>query len=842
LKMFDRMINFALRRPKVIFGLAIILTLFSCLQFLRIKIDTDPENMLPEDEFVRVFHREVKKEFALHDYIVLGVVNEENKEGVFNPQTLRKVYEITREIKKIDGVFAYELMSLANKDDIRQGGTGEVVFRWLMDKPPYTEEDARHIKERALANPLFYNTLISQDAKALCVYVPVKEKNLSYKVSRRIRDILKSYPGQERYYLTGLPLAEDAFGREMFVQMGVSAPLAILVILLLMFWFFRSFVLVLVPILMAADVVLLTMGVMVGLGFPIHIMSSMIPIFLLPICVLDSIHILSDFFEEYKKTHDKNHTISHVLKSLFIPNLFTSITTIAGFFSLSFAPIPPIQAFGVFVAIGVAIAWFTTVLFIPAYVALLKENSLKGFGSGSDESKEGLFSRFLVALGRLTVRRWRFFLILTAAVVLLSIYGITRIRINDNPTKWFAQRHPIRVADTVLNRHFGGTYSVYLVFNAGDKQAEIFKEPAMLVYLGKLQDYLYRQGEVGKSTSLADVTRKVYYELMGENKDYDTVPGTKQAVAQCLISYENSHKPDDLFHFVTPDYSKANLWLQLKSGDNQVMAKVKRDTERYMRQNPPPYPVSYDWSGLTYINMVWQDKMVVGMLWNFIGSFIIVFIMMIILLRSVVASFAAMVPLTVTVLFIYGSLGLIGKDYDMPVAVLSALTLGLAVDFAIHFIERAKAIYAAKGNWEGTSEEMFRGPYRAILRNALVVSIGFLPLFVSPLVPYKTVGFFMFAIMLFASIGTLVILPAIVSMHPGVIFYQPGGKFLRSCPQCMLMSLVAGISVAYILTAYTAARWNTVTLVSLSAVCLLSVLCFFVSGRKCLFNKNQAGG
>jgi predicted RND superfamily exporter protein len=310
-------------------------------------------------------------------------------------------------------------------------------------------------------------------------------------------------------------------------------------------------------------------------------------------------------------------------------------------------------------------------------------------------------------------------------------------------------------------------------------------------------------------------------------------------VAQCLISYENSHKPDDLFHFVTPDYSKANLWLQLKSGDNQVMAKVKRDTERYMRQNPPPYPVSYDWSGLTYINMVWQDKMVVGMLWNFIGSFIIVFIMMIILLRSVVASFAAMVPLTVTVLFIYGSLGLIGKDYDMPVAVLSALTLGLAVDFAIHFIERAKAIYAAKGNWEGTSEEMFRGPYRAILRNALVVSIGFLPLFVSPLVPYKTVGFFMFAIMLFASIGTLVILPAIVSMHPGVIFYQPGGKFLRSCPQCMLMSLVAGISVAYILTAYTAARWNTVTLVSLSAVCLLSVLCFFVSGRKCLFNKNQ---
>ncbi|MDD5156107.1 MAG: MMPL family transporter, partial [Candidatus Omnitrophica bacterium] len=359
--MFDKMINFALRKPKVIFGITIILTLAACLQFLKVKIDTDPENMLPEKEFVRVFHKEIKKEFGLHDYIVLGVVNESDKEGVFNPGTLEKVYNITQAIRKIDGVVTYELMSLSNKDDIRQGAPGEVVFRWLMDKPPYTEEDSLRIKERALANPLFYNTLISQDAKALCIYVPIKEKNLSYKVSRAIQDILKSYKGQEQYYLAGLPLAEDAFGKEMFIQMGISAPLAILVIFLLMLWFFRNAALVLVPILMAIDVVLLTMGLMVGLGFPIHIMSSMIPIFLLPICVLDSIHVLSDFFEEYKKTHDKNKTVIHVLKSLFIPNLFTSITTMAGFFSLSFAPIPPIQVFGVFVAIGVGIAWLATV-------------------------------------------------------------------------------------------------------------------------------------------------------------------------------------------------------------------------------------------------------------------------------------------------------------------------------------------------------------------------------------------------------------------------------------------------------------------------------------------------
>jgi hydrophobe/amphiphile efflux-3 (HAE3) family protein len=841
--MFEKMVNFALRRPKVVFGVTLLLTVLACLQFFRIKIDTDPENMLSEKEFVRLFHKEVKKEFALHDYIVLGVVNEQDKDGVFNPKTLEKVYDITQAIKKIDGVVTYELMSLSNKDDISQGGPGEVVFRWLMDKPPYTSQDAARIRERALANPLFYNTLISQDAKALCIYVPIKEKKISYKVSLAIRDILKPYGGgQDSYYLAGLPLAEVAFGEEMFVQMGVCAPLAILVIFLLMFWFFRNVALVLVPILMAADVVFLTMGLMVGLGFPIHIMSSMIPIFLLPICVLDSIHILSDFFEEYKKTHDKNGTVAHVMKTLFIPNLFTSITTIAGFFSLSFAPIPPIQVFGIFVAVGVGIAWLSTVLFIPAYVSLLKEGHLKGFGATHEELSGGALSRFLVALGRLTVRRWRVFLALTVVIVGFSIYGITRIRINDNPTKWFAKRHPIRVADTVLNRHFGGIYSVYLILEAKDKDAEIFKDPAMLSYIKKMQDYLYGRGQVGKSTSLADVVMKVYCELMGGKKQYYVIPKTRPAVAQCLLSFENSHKPDDLFHFTTPDYSKANLWLQLKSGDNQVMAQVKREAEMFIKNNPPPQRISHNWSGLTYINMVWQDKMVIGMLWNFIGSFIIVLLMMIMLLRSVVAALVCMVPLTVTVLFIYGSLGFTGKEYDMPVAVLSALTLGLAVDFAIHFVERAKAIYAVKGNWKDTSEEMFLTPYRAILRNALVISIGFLPLFISPLLPYNTVGLFMFGIMLFASAGTLIILPAIVSMHPGVIFYESKPGFLRSCPQCLLMSLVVSGGVAYVLVAYTSTAWNIATLIALASVVLLSALCSFISRSKsCSFFRKPNG-
>jgi predicted RND superfamily exporter protein len=150
------------------------------------------------------------------------------------------------------------------------------------------------------------------------------------------------------------------------------------------------------------------------------------------------------------------------------------------------------------------------------------------------------------------------------------------------------------------------------------------------------------------------------------------------------------------------------------------------------------------------------------MLESLMGAFVIVFLMMMILFRSPVYGVLAMVPLTITIVFTYGLIGLIGKDYDMPVAVLSSLTLGLSVDFAIHFLERARSIQSETGNWSETMTLMFQEPGRAITRNAIVIAIGFLPLLAAPLVPYNTVGFLMAAIMAVSSIVTVMLLPAIM--------------------------------------------------------------------------------
>ena len=863
--------NFSIRHYRVVTIVMVLVTLGP-----MIKTDTDPENMLAEDEAVRVFHHQAKETFSLSDIVVLGIVNREHPEGVFNPETLSRIFELTEYAKTLSwpdeqqsgreaGVIEVDLLAPSTVDHISQGEPGEVKFEWLMSQPPRTEQEALKIRDRAMSNPMLKGTLVSEDGKAICLYLPLTSKDLSYRVYKSLNEKIESFEGAEQYFITGLPVAEDTFGVEMFIQMAVSAPLAMVIIFLLMLFFFRKLILVISPMIVAMVSVITTMGLLIGLGHPVHIMSSMIPIFLMPIAVVDSVHILSEFFDRYNPQIGREKTIRQVMQHLFTPMLYTSLTSAAGFASLALTPIPPVQVFGVFVAVGILLAWLCTITFVPAYVMMLSEKSLANFGSAAAHGHEGgRMGRWLAAAGRFTFVGAKGIIFAVLILAAVAGWGISRIQINDNPVKWFSKSHPIRQADIELNQHFGGTYMAYLVlegqadeglssdyleavggrldeaveklspdypnavelgalakklfsekaataddkegllselivelealaeqvesdddydvwtelaafFGLEEERLKIFKQPQALHYVEQVQQHLSRATAeggklVGKSNSIADVVKKVHQELIDGQVENYRIPESSAAVAECLLQYQGSHKPNDLWHLVTSDYQQANVWVQLTSGDNKDMNQVVASMEEFFESNPPPVPMQYRWAGLTYINVIWQDKMVAGMLKSFLGSFLVVFIMMSILFRSPLWGLICMIPLTVTILLIYGVIGLVGKDYDMPVAVLSALTLGMAVDSAIHFLERARSTFKEKGSWQLAVGEMFGEPARAISRNVLVIAIGFLPLLAAPLMPYKTVGFLLCSIMVVSGGITLLVLPAILRLGEKLLF------------------------------------------------------------------------
>jgi predicted RND superfamily exporter protein len=541
----------------------------------------------------------------------------------------------------------------------------------------------------------------------------------------------------------------------MFLQMGVVAPMAGGLIMIILFIIFRRFVLVIPTMIISMLSVIWTMGAMIGLGFTVHIMSSMIPVFLMPIAVCDAVHILSDFYEKYPQIKDQRRTVLDVFDELYKPMFFTSITTAVGFANLAWANIPPVRVFGLFISLGVLLAWFLTMTFIPAALMLINEKRLRTISEKEEASP------VLGRLGRVSLSKSRVFVVSGVFLFAIAVYGVTTLTVNDNPVKWFKSNHTIRIADRELNELIGGTYISYLTLQGSEE--DNMKDPEVMNYIQKLQRHLDSISFVGKTTSVADVVKRVNFVLHDEDKHYEVLPKEKDTIGQYLFLFLMSSAPDELDNFVDYDFKKANIWVQLKSGDNRDMTYVVNSVEDFITKTPLPPGIEVQWSGLPYLNITWQNLMVVGMLKATVGSWWVIFIILIILFRSFWWGVVAMLPLGFSVLFIYGLIGFGGKEYDMPIAVCSTLALGLGVDFAIHFVQRFRERFRQDNDLQRTMDWTMGGePALAIFRNAVVVGIGFLPLVFATLRPYVTVGLFFGSLAFFAGVITIVFLPALI--------------------------------------------------------------------------------
>jgi len=483
--MFEKLTLFSIDRPKTVIALMTMVTILFGLQFPSVTIDADPENMLDADQVDRVFYDQTKDTFGIHDLIVVGVVDETD---VFRPESLEGIMRATTEILKIDGVIIEDVISPSTTDNVNSSG-GLLDIRPVLRDIPRSAEDSTRIRQDIADNPFLHEKIASADGTAIALYIPIEQKDMSYRIAGDIEVILarELLPGQQ-YHLAGLPVSEDTFGYEMFIQMAIVAPLAFMVILAIVFLMFRQSAFLVPVAITAMFSVLWAMGALIGLGFTVHIMSSMIPVFLMPIAILDDVHILSEFFDRYRVLGDKRRALIEAMRPLYKPMLYTSLTS--GFASLALADIPPVRIFGLFVAFGIAAAWLLALTIVPAVISLMDDEKLKRRLFREGDAHTGLLYRLMGSLGGIAYSRARAVLLLGLAAFVFGIAGLWQIEVNDNPVKWFKTSHPLRQADTVMNELFGGTYMAYLVVDA--QEAEAIKRPEVIAYIDRLQEDLRR--------------------------------------------------------------------------------------------------------------------------------------------------------------------------------------------------------------------------------------------------------------------------------------------------------------------------------------------------------------
>ncbi len=748
--------EWSIQHPRRTIALVLVIAALFGIWLPKMRTDTDPKNMLPATSDVRVLNDQVDQWFGLHkDMIVVGIVRDG---GVFERKTLEVVTRITAKVADLHGVVSADVTSLSTADNVVVDA-GTLRVEPLLPAVPETLDQLELLKRSIMGNPMAVGRLVSQDGTATAIYVPLEAGANGKVVADQIRGIVAAELAVGiRYFVAGDPVARDTFGTEMFRQMALFAPMAGLVMLIALFLMFHSFVLSFCIMGVAMLASLCSMGLLVAVGQPVHIMSSMMPVFLMAIAT-DSIHIFNEFYFRVKEIPDRRQAVLETMHAVGPPVRYTALATAAGFGVLALGGIIPVQIFGIFVAFGTIVIRVLSFTLIPAVMMLVSKRVLSA-ASGRDDLDTGA-SRWLGALGRTSIRHPRAVLGAGAVLLVIVAVGIPRIRINNNMIHWFKSGSEVATADRVLNDKLGGTSVLYLVATASE--ADGIKDPARLRYIESLQHELATIDTVGKTTSVVDLLKRINRVLHDDRREDEVLPDSKDVAGQYLFLFGMAAKPSTLENLIDGESRRANLWVQLKSWDASAVEAVLARVDGYVQAHPPP-GLTIAPAGIAYFNRVWNDEVLKDMVRTFVAALIVVLVILTLSFRSLKWGLIAFVPLLFTIALIYGVVGFAGKDFDMPISVLSTLSLGMAVDFAIHFIRRYRQRLAETGDSGAALVWTVARPGKGILRNAVLFSLAFAVMIASSLTPYITVGVFIMTMMMLSAVFTLIYLPALVAI------------------------------------------------------------------------------
>ncbi len=522
--MIQLLVPLLLRHRRLVALLVLGITALAPVSLLRLEVDTNPENMLPADDPARVRTAELGAAFGAGRQLVVGL---DSRQAV-TPDELAATRALQDDVAALPGV------------------VGDGVLGPAPSQPLSTTTQVRAAMDAIAAHPVLGGQLASSDGSLVTILVPLTDDADVSGLADEIRLMVAADPRLSgmRLALGGVPHAQEAFGAQMFVQMAVFAPLAALVIMALVWWHFRRARPVVAAMTLSMVTVLWTMGLLVFTGHTVHIMSSMIPIFLLPIGILDSIHVISEYDERVGET-SRRDAITRVYEGLARPLTLTTLTTAVGFGSLALTPIPPVQTFGIFVAVGVVIAWALTMVLLPVLLAGMRPRAMPSAHSGS------LSARLVRRTGGMAVRRRRGVIGLAGVVAVLALLGVTRLEVNDNPVQWFRSDHPVRQDAELLDRELAGTATLDLVLE-GEPGAMFAPRTTRAVH--RLAAELATLPQVG---SVADFTR--------------VSPGDPTRGM-----------------LVTQDGRSANVWLRLRGGDNRTTAAVVARAEQALARSGLP--------------------------------------------------------------------------------------------------------------------------------------------------------------------------------------------------------------------------------------------------------------
>ena len=804
----DKFFKFVTGWPKTFLALSLI-SIIALAGFVpQIYKDTSSDAFIADDDPVVVYRDQVRDIFGLEDPIVVAVIND-GADGIFNPESLALVDRLTQAISKLPNVDPDRVTSLATQSNIVGTYDGMEVADFF-EPYPSTQTRANEIRAAIDDFPLYQGSLVARDGNATLIVAELLNQELAQVTYEDILDVVAATPStpEDSVHVAG----EGAISGYLATYIDRDAqklnPMAAVVITLVLILAFRTFMGAMLPNVIVMGTLAATFGSMAAFGVPFYVITNGLATILIGIAVADSIHIMSQVYEERARAPELSACVEgrrmiaqRAMSRMWKPITLTTVTTVAGFAGLWLgAEMPPMKYFGLFAGIGVIAAWFYSIFFLPAAITLFPLKPSKLFKAANVNDRYGTT---LQKLGAAALSRPRLTLAIAAVIAVIGAAGTSLVIVQESQVENFQTNEPIYIADKEINRRMDGTNFLDIVIETDIPEA-LFR-PDHLRRIEALQTYVEQFPAVQGSTSVVDYIKQMH-KAVNENQDeFYSIPDDEFLIAQLFLLYSASGDPDDFEEEIDTDYMLANVRFNLNEADYQLLTEIVPAIESYVANEFNDDEMQAHLSGRVTVNHAWLKTIGDNHVRSLLLSLVFVWIAATIVFRSILAGALSLIPVVMSLLLVYAVMGFSGIWLGVGTSMFAAIAIGLGIDFSIHTLDRMKELLMSRqGNFDERLTDLFPSTGRALFFNFAALGFGFLVLTSSEVPALIRFGILVAVAVTTSFTASMTILPAIGKvLKPAFLFpNEDAAEFdTRASTVATAGSVIALVAVVSVLFA-----------------------------------------
>ena len=788
--------NTILKNPKSIF-IILLITLLSFGYYSKdFRLDASSETLLIEGDPDLAYLREITDRYGSKEFLVLTYTP---NEGMITDTSINNLLSLKYKIQSLDWVHSVitllDIPLLSNSDAPLQERLES--FKTLKDEDVDRERGFKEI----LNSPVFRNFVISVDGKTSGIIVNIKQnpsledienksqneineyrdkiKEQNHKNILEIRDVIKSYDDIGKIYLGGIPMIADdmmSFIKSDIIVFGLGVLLFIIVTLWLVF---KKLIWIIIPISSCFFSVIIMMGLLGLLGWKVTVISSNFIALMLILTMAMNIHMSTRFLQLRKA--NLNKTSLEILRlttgKMFLPILYTVITTVIAFLSLIFSEIKPIIDFGWMMTFGLLTSFIITFTLLPTLLSLTPVDNIS--------VKEDGNSKITKLFGLLSLNYQTPIFVITVVVIGLSVLGISKLEVENSFINYFSKNTEIYKGMKLIDEKLGGTTPLEVILKFPETKKEENKDDDdfedwgdedgqddekywftkdKIDTISNVHNYLDNLPQIGKVLSFSSVIDVA--TQLNNNKPLGTL---EMGVLYSKIP--DSIKTEIINPYISIENNEARISLRIIDSQenlrrNDLINKINSDLQNQLGIEKSHYKLA---GVLILFNNLLQSLFKSQILT--LGLVMIgIFSMFLLLFRNIKLSLIGVVPNFIAAFFILGIIGLLGIPLDMMTITIAAITIGIAVDNSIHYIYRFKEEFNKIKDYKKTLTICHSTVGVAILNTSITIVFGFSILVLSKFIPTIYFGVFTGLAMLLAMISVLTLLPSLL------LVFKPFGK------------------------------------------------------------------